>query len=380
MTEALDAAKIRFETDLNNTYPLGEPLKTDKWIANSLLQKSIRRGEAEIAQKAALTFLAQGGSAIWRRLQIIAFEDVGAASPAVVIATVAASTDTAWRKRNGGNVRIAANVARMLAGAPKSRSAEHLITSSDQHPSLELERRLVCADTTAANLRRVADKSQSLASRALAAWRTSGIGWKGDRVADKCLPHLLDTFRQLGAPEELVSATGIAAASAREPITLMVPLVWLKATEGQARTLVSHSLPPSSYIDDVPAYALDKHTRAGRKAIRELISQNAEIRECLDHYVRRPQRNEAAYMAAFYADAAPLASELSWDGADELEALGTEADLLKSGVSSGGIWPLLWTFRENVDHLNRMRIQTVREQNRSIDIVGTEVGIAGARI
>src|SRR5450755_4660650 len=75
---------------------------------------------------------------------------------------------------------------------------------------------------------------------------------------------------------------------------------------------------------------------AYREAIRELVKQNLEIRECLERYVARPQRNDAAYMAAFYADAAPLARKLDWRGGDELEALGTEADLLKVGVSPMG--------------------------------------------
>jgi hypothetical protein len=65
------------------------------------------------------------------------------------------------------------------------------------------------------------------------------------------------------------------------------------------------------------------------------------------------------YMAAFYADAAPLASKLSWEGADQLEALGTEADLLLSGATPEGIEPLLQLFRANVQHLNKVRVHTV---------------------
>jgi replication-associated recombination protein RarA len=169
MTEVLDAVKLRLETELNLNQSFGEPLKADKWVANSLLQKSVRRGEVEIAERAALTFLEQGGSAIWRRLLIIAFEDLGAASYKVVAKTVAGSTDAGWRKRCGGNAKVATNLARILAEAPKSRSAEHLITSSDQHPSFEQERRLVSASSTADNIDIVADKSKSLSHRALVA-------------------------------------------------------------------------------------------------------------------------------------------------------------------------------------------------------------------
>jgi hypothetical protein len=345
-----------------------KPLKADQWVVNSLLQKSIRRGEVEVAQRAALTFLRQRGSALWRRFIIIAFEDVGAASPEAVAMTVIASTDASWRKRSGGNAVVATCLARLLAESPKSRSAEHLITSSDQHPSFEKERRLVRTSSTADNLNTVANKSSSLAHRALAGWSASGIGWKGEKVADKDMPGLLDTYRRLDVPEELVAVTGIAAAASREPITLMVPLVWLAANEAQEPTTVHRDVPRSSVIDGVPNYALDKHTRTGRETIRELIKYNSEIRKCLEQYVARPQRNDAAYMAAFYADAAPLARNLVWWGGDELEALGTEADLLKVGVSPDGIAPLLRVFRENVQHLDKIRAHTVCKKQGFVDV------------
>src|ERR1019366_9228337 len=116
---------------------------------NSLLQKSIRRGEVEVAQRAALTFLRQRGSALWRRFIIVAFEDVGAASPEVVATTVSACTDKSWRKRTGGDAKVAAHLARLLAETAKSRSAEHLITSSNHHPSREKERTAVSSRSMA---------------------------------------------------------------------------------------------------------------------------------------------------------------------------------------------------------------------------------------
>jgi hypothetical protein len=54
--------------------PIFAPIAVDPWVVSSLLQKSIRRGETEIAQRAALTLFKLKGSAIWRRLMVIAFE------------------------------------------------------------------------------------------------------------------------------------------------------------------------------------------------------------------------------------------------------------------------------------------------------------------
>ena len=367
MSDALSQAKHRLAIGLDREPPVVEPLIADQWVIKSLLQKSIRRGEVEIAQRAALTFLAQKGSAIWRRFIVIAFEDVGAGSVDAVAMTVAGSTDVKWRKQSGGEMVVAAHLARLLAEAPKSRSAEHLITGSNDHPSLEHERRVVSTSSIAENLAAVADKSNSLTHRALASWCVSGIDWKREKKPGTDLPGLLDAYRKLGVPEELVAATGIAAKKSREPITLMVPLIWL-ANDAQVPNVNASAVPGTLVLDDIPMYALDKHTRIGQEAIRSLVKYNYEIREFLERYVAPAQRHHAAYMAAFYADAASLASKLSWDGADRLEALGTETDLLKVGVPPECIDPLLQLFRANVSHLNKLRAHTVCKKLEFVDV------------
>jgi hypothetical protein len=368
MNDVIANAKHRLTIGLDREPPIVEPLIADQWVVKSLLQKSIRRGEVEVAQRAALTFLAQKGSAIWRRFIVIAFEDIGVGSANAVAMTVAASTDSSWRKKSGGDAVVAFNLARLLAEVPKSRSAEHLITGSNDHPSLEQERRAVSSSSIADNLAAVRDKSNSLTHRALAGWCVSGIGWEREKVPGSNLPGLLDTFRQLGVPDELVAATGIAAAKSREPITLMVPLIWLVAHDDQVPTVLEAAVPGTLVLDDVPMYGLDQHTRIGQEAIRSLVKYNSAIREFLERHVAPAHRHKAAYMAAFYADAAPLASKLSWDGADQLEALGTETDLLKVGVPAEQIESFLELFRANLDHLNKLRAHTICKNRGMVDV------------
>src|SRR5215831_6281599 len=170
MDDLLAEAKTRF----SNKFVLGqnldlEPLVADQWVTTSLLQKSIRRGELEMAQRAAFTLFAQKGSAIWRRFMVIAFEDVGAASPDAVAMTVAASTDPSCRRKNGGDLHIAVQLARVLAQAPKSRSAEHLITSAEHHPSLAKARKLRGASSQTDQLAVVMNQNASLTERAIVA-------------------------------------------------------------------------------------------------------------------------------------------------------------------------------------------------------------------
>ena len=57
MNDEFGQAKHRLTIGLDREPPVVEPLIADQWVVKSLLQKSIRRGEVEIAQRAALTFL-----------------------------------------------------------------------------------------------------------------------------------------------------------------------------------------------------------------------------------------------------------------------------------------------------------------------------------
>jgi MgsA AAA+ ATPase C terminal len=363
MDDALIQTKRRFAQEFIGGRKVDlEPLVADQWVVVSLLQKSIRRGEVQTAQRAAFTLFAQKGFAIWRRFMVIAFEDVGAASPDAVAIAVAASTDPSWRKTSGGDQLIAVQLARVLAEAPKSRSAEHLITTAQHHPSLAKARMLRGACSLKDHLDTVMDQNASLTERALAVWCASGIGWAGEKRAKGELTTLLETFRSLGVPDELVTATGIAAQKTREPITLMAPLIWLAANDDGCSAITKSETPVSKIVDGVPLYSLDKHTRLGREAIRRFVAENEEVRDILARFVPAARRNDAAYMAAFYADAAPLTFKLTWKGADALESLGTETDLLLSGVPPEGFAPLLAALRNNLGHLNEVRARVFAQQ------------------
>jgi hypothetical protein len=224
------------------------PIAADPWIVSSLLQKSIRRGETEIARCAALTLFKHRGSSVWRRLMVIAFEDVGIGSLDVVTTTVAAAGDSAWRKNHGGDLKLAVYLAGLLAEAPKDRSADYLCDAKD-HPMLANFWRAMETTSLELRLSHVRDQALGLPLRAVAALSALGIGSRGDISRTGGLEALLTVFHELEAPEELVAATGIAAARTREPITAIVPLIWLSARNSEKR-VCDCAVPPLVKADD----------------------------------------------------------------------------------------------------------------------------------
>jgi hypothetical protein len=345
MRDVFGEAKQRLACEIDShSPPMSEPIVADPWIISSLLQKSIRRGETQIAQRAALTLLKLRGSGIWRRFMGIAFEDVGVGSIDAVTTVVAAGFDAALRESCGGNVRVAAHLAGLLADAPKDRSADYLVGAMD-HPALARFAETMAKAPLQARLSSVCDKTLTLPQRAVSASESGN--------ADRDAP--VGLFRELGVPEALVVATGIAAARTREPITLMVPLIWLTAQSSNEITVMDCTVPPLVEAGGVPLYALDQHTRLGRAAIWRLACENHGVRTCLEHFVPASRRRRAAYVAAFYVDGAPVARRLKWDQSEALETFGIERDLLHAGVPAEGIKPLLEVMRTNLGHLNALR-------------------------
>ncbi len=371
MRDALGAAKHRLAREIDSHSALAsKPIPTDPWVISSLLQKSIRRSETDIAQRAALTLFKLKGAAIWRRLMVIAFEDVGIGSVDALTATVAAAGDSAWRKSHAGDLRLAIHLAGLLAEVPKDRSADYLCDARD-HPMLAGFWRAMEEASLESRLSHVRDQTLGLPQRAVAALSALGIGPRGDILRGTGgLEALLTTFRELEVPEELVAATGIAAARTREPITVMVPLIGLVAARSKKR-VCDCPIPPLVEAGGVPLYALDKHTRLGREAIWRFACENESVRACLARFVPENRWRSSAYVAAFFADAAAVARRLLWEQSEALETFGIERDLLHAGMPAEGIEPLLGVMRANLEHLNDLRRDVLARSQA--DLVAREV-------
>lgn len=330
----------------------------DPWIASSLLQKAIRRGDADLAERAAITLHHLRGNGLWRRFIVIAFEDVGVASPEALVETVAACSNKGWRVAAGGDVPALRRIARLLALAPKDRSPDYLICAAHSHPAFEAVRDQVGAMSIAQRLDVVSDQSRPLPVRAIAAWYASGINWGDEhRVGRGDLQALMHQFRHLGVLLELLAATNVAAKRTKEPIVIMAPLLWLAASADLEQRANFCLVPPVTIVGEIPTYAFDKHTAIGKAAIHRLARENEAVRAVLAEHVPEYRVQKAACMAAFYADAAPVSRKFIWQGSIELEQLGTETDMLNAGVPLSGIEPVLKVVRENLDHLNTIRAE-----------------------
>ena len=337
--------------------PPGEPLHCNRWIASSALQKAIRRSEVGIACCAGLTLHKQDRANVWRRLITIAFEDVGPADIEMVLQTVAVAVSPGWRASYGED-RAVLSIISKLAAAPKDRSADYLMWVAAEHPD-QRETRAVCGRASVTEcLTMVTDLSRSLPDRAVAAWFCSGINYPFQhRVGAGDLARLADAYCRLGAPPDLVAATVLAARRTRQPYVVLVPLLWLEVRCTGLTAVGDAFVPPSGVVAGVPLYALDEHTRLGKRAINTLAQQSLSIRACLEQYVPRRRWIAATQHASFYAEGSAVSRRLHWAQSRSLEALGIEAELSTVEVKPDGVTPLIETIRRSLDQLNAIRTQ-----------------------
>ncbi len=331
-----------------------EPLPCDRWLAASALQKAIRRGDALTAGRAVRTLYQYDPRSAWRRLLVIAYEDIGVGALDAVVTTTARGAKA--RREAGGDEAAALQTSQMLATAAKDRSADLMFAIVLHHPALKSARSRLRSVSVDRRLEWVADPALSCRERALAAWHSSGVEERGEpRVGPGDLGGLMRTYAVLGVPEPLLEVVRLALKKTRAPFVLMLPLLWLEAAEGEIE-LVDSLLPPSGLINGVPLCAIDKHTRLGRQAIGRFARENAEIAQFLKKHARG-SRDAALGMAVFYADGALTRPTLQWRQSAEFTAAGVAADFHKVKVGASVGVELVELVTAHIADLDAIRLQ-----------------------
>jgi replication-associated recombination protein RarA len=155
--------------------PTPEPLNVSPYVAMSALQKAIRRGEEGLALRAAATLHQLDPARLWRRLGVIAPEDVGVADLDTLFLVTSAIAGRTVRARLGGEWPVASYLVSRMARATKCRAADDLLLAAEGHPSLVRQRQEFAVLPTR-ELIEVATGSGPLPGRALAFWYRPGHG------------------------------------------------------------------------------------------------------------------------------------------------------------------------------------------------------------
>lgn len=227
---------------------------TNRWWLASALQKSVRRGCVEQAQRFALALSETDPKYLWWRLAVICLEDVGPGDWVATALTIVAVRSTTFRHKLGER-RVLLSIVAGLAKAVKSRSLCDMgILGDGQHPPAK-------------------EFDQSLESMDLP-WIVKYVASKGKSCEMAyCAPAI----------QQLIAKT--------EP------------------EVVNHPADPygDELIASVPACALDTHVREGKKSF-AYLSKCPPFRKFFERVGINPVK--ALSLVVFYEEGDHLDREL----------------------------------------------------------------------
>lgn len=352
--DVLRAARHQLAATVSRTEPATfTPLQVSPWIAMSALQKGIRRGYEEIAQRAAATLLKVSPDRLWRRCGAIAFEDIGVADIETVSLVTAALAGKRFRARLGGEWRVASFIVSRMVHAPKCRAADDLLLAAENHPAYE-RTRLELTFKTTSELMRLATGSGPLVTRALALWYAIGTDRRPSeklRVRRGEPAAVFDALCEGGLPHTVVE---IAHEGFRRTGEVLCPFVSLLCPVRQLEPsgIEDDKFPPETLIQNVPSWAVDMYSREGRQALQLFLQEGSDSARWVRAHI--PARERVSFLGTvlFRVEGGLVRSRLRWRTADELR---WRVDVECHGPRCPDATEILRLMRADIPLLNEVR-------------------------
>jgi hypothetical protein len=299
------------------TIPEPQPLDISPWLAMSMLQKAIRRGETGHALRAAATLLRDAPDRLWRRLTVAVFEDVGLGSLDLVSPVLIATSAKGIRKQFGGDWMVASALVERMAQARKCRAADDAFMIAVSHPRYEADR-LSLTYRTMPDLMDIVTGSDDIIRRTIALVYALGT--------DRCPIPTMRTrkgdyryaFRRMleaGFPHCVLELGERGTTRFSEPLPAIMSLVSRDVparSTGYEPTGKDDDLRPAVMIGDVPAWAIDYYTRPGRAAMKAFLSRETATGFWIKSHVSKTRWLEFLGGLVFRVEGGLMRRRLQW--------------------------------------------------------------------
>jgi hypothetical protein len=319
----------------------------------ALLQKSIRRGRMEIALAAANILQRAAPERLWRRLAVIAIEDVGLGDIDTVYITIVASTH--WRRlaRRFGDQLLVNLVVSRMASAAKCRASDDLYVATADCPAWHQDR-LELAELPFRDLLDVIAGDDPIERRAIAARYaigTAGSSSAGALASRRGHPDsLFDLLCEI-TPHTLAEVARGAYRQTGEPFCTFLPLLHQQFNGSEAE-LRSDPLPEETIVGGIPGWAYDKFSREGRAALDRFLRADCATANWLRLHVQPGDRKAVLSHAVFRVESGLVADRLIWPTGASLRR---QADLHSWPFPPQIAATLLALMRAEIGILNRAR-------------------------
>lgn len=297
--------------------PEPQPLDISPWIAQSLLQKSIRRGEVGLALRASATLLRNDADKLWKRLAMAVVEDMGLGDLSLITPVLIATSGKGVRKSFGGDWVVASAIVERMAATRKCRAADDLLMTVISHPAYEADR-LGLTYRTHRELMEIVASDGDLITRAVALTYLCGT----DRFPVPTMrarkgshPYALEMMEQKGFPFCVLEIVRRGISRMREPLPIFVALLSRdvpRRQDGFQPTEKDDDIPPTTMIGEVPSWCVDWYTRPGRAAIKSFLRKSTPTSRWIEKHIAPRDRAEALGGLVFRVEGGLLRRRLQW--------------------------------------------------------------------
>lgn len=332
------------------------PATADRWVLASNLQKAIRRGLVPTAEATAIRLLVVDPGYFWRRLLVIAYEDIGFGNIDLLHDVLKTFRREALHREIGPD-RVGAYFAHELARSRKNRSLCDALAALEfsihraKHESQ-------CHELTGEQLLTAAcDVSMPVMDRIAALRHVCGYRIIERGMYQSGVPASTELMREVCRRLELsgvetrlfMSGQGVS-----DSMNIPLPLVCQMYRAGQQTEQQTEQRFQGKH--GVLFAAIDRHVRAGKKYFARMANEVQPVRQ---FFARHPGVNPVAAIGAavFIAEGAVLDRRLVFDGADQLRWQFNNNFLEHAGLAVDDHDELLSLVKLNLRWLNRIRAQ-----------------------
>lgn len=297
------------------------PANYDVHIAASVMQKAIRRGEEAIALVAAARLMETDANRLWRRILVIAFEDVGIADFTTLSKVVAVHGQKRWRAAHGGEWSVVAFLVTRMCRANKDRTADDLLHLAENDPNLNDHRQCWSSTPIDRLLEFIKDPEINFVEQALAIWLGVGTDrYRSPRLRERrgFPEEVFAAFNSLGVPNDILAVAWTGHKKMSWPLAAFLPAAWLRS-QNEDRMIRSDLLSPSACLESVPSYALDTYTRSGKAAIRQLLQTSAPLRSFLGLHAPEQGWPKIVAVMLFRIEGGLMANRLRWPSGEQIK-------------------------------------------------------------
>lgn len=320
---------------------------TDPYVARSALQKALRRGDADRAMQVAASLL-NDPQRLWKGLAVTVFEDFGSATIDLRGQVVAACSSKKVRSDLGGDLVVVQALIHQLCEVPRDRRVDEAYMFAgvlEKDPPSPKERRRWSPE-----LRELLDRSGDLIRRCERPVPRRSFKTVLARECDAFLVELYEAER-IDNEELAICIQGRKTTQCLLPV--LSPLTKpVSPRQGSFSLTLTCPAGMSRDTYDVPLYALDGYTRAGKQVLELLFWANPRLQSLLQPLISRSAKMKALAALLFVVEGGVCKEEISDPLYDELKHISRGR---WSGLSADVIPEALSAMRAALPHLNQLR-------------------------